>query len=158
MDPPLIIQHRRVVVAVFENGMAIGVMDVAIIGEGALGVRGDRDRDRPERSDRRAHRDVIKVKATVFSPDTIGGVIVDQFPVLAPRVLLFLITHAFLPPIAQIVDWGAVDDIIPHAETLPALRIVGAIEINPISKDMGLPIGDVFVEGKERIENLLLHH
>ena len=69
-------------------------------------------------------------------------------------IVFRLIDHALIPPVRQIRCWRGVGYVVKIAKAIAALRLVRAVDIDPIAKHTGLAVGNTLVEGKIRIKNL----
>ena len=140
-----IVDDRRVVGEVFENGRAVLILDVRKICKRPFGAIGNGDRHRPERRRIRPRRKIIEIILSVISANAVGREEIDELALSAPRVLALSVGDAVTSPIRQIGHGRAPHGVVARAESRTALLIVSAVEIHPIAKDVRFAVGHIFV-------------
>ena len=89
---------------------------------------------------------IVQIESAVRTLKYIRG-IHDPFSFLILGVLIPAIDHAIIAPISQIGKGRRPANIISQTEILSTEMIVTAKYIQPVTKDSGFPIRDIFIAG-----------
>lgn len=68
--------------------------------------------------------------------------------ILLEGFLLLPVDDAFIFPVSQIINGSAPADVVQQAELLSVILVVAAVDIDPVSEDTGLPVGNVLPLGR----------
>ena len=154
-DHTLVVHDGRVKGDVGGHVAAIGVADAAVVFKGAVGLVAHRHMHGA--GEMSAGHGIVQVIAAIIALHAVGG-IHGVVSLLSPGgILLGAVGRAGAAPVGQVVHRGRPHLVIQHAEIAAALLVMGAVDINAVTEDVGLAVRDVNVQGQIRVIDLLLH-
>ena len=99
---------------------------------------------------------IIEIISAVWPLRHVRG-IEAGFPLPVQGILIPGVDHALVAPVREILQRGGPAHIIPHAEHESIVKVMGTIDIDPVSEDMGLTVRYVLPGRQIRVEGLFLH-
>ena len=89
--------------------------------------------------------EVVEIVLSIWALDGIWGIKRASALLAVMWVIASLEDDAFITPVAEVIDWGAIGDVIQNAEIVAVEAIVGTIDVDSVAKDMRFGIRDVFI-------------
>jgi hypothetical protein len=89
-------------------------------------------------------RTVIEIIAAILTLNYIWSPQLT-LTVLHSGVLIIPVNNAFIFPVCKFVNGRRITDIVIHAELVTAKSVMTAIDIDPVTKNVGLAIWNIFI-------------
>ena len=102
-------------------------------------------------------QDIVEVVPSVRADGHVRRVEV-ALQVRVVRILVLAVNHAFIPPVAQVAHGRGPADVVARAVHVPAEKIMGSVDIDPVPEDIRFSVRHIFPVGEIGIDHLFLIH